>query len=202
MVLKSKPKLSLKFILKRCKTYKIMKGSKNNKGINPSKSYIIKIYCKKYYFWPSYWHIKCKISWERTFKRLYNWDIYRIDSFLLRFSKEVQKEPTELFYKKIVLKIISWRPATLLKRAPCLQNTSKQLLLEAESENISQSWLIYSCNIEELFPTHKILLYIKQFFFLWLKKFTKCFFFSKLSFITHLWHWMETRPSIRIILKA
>ena len=42
MVLKSKPKLSLKFILKRCKTYKIMKGSKNNMGINPSKSYIIK----------------------------------------------------------------------------------------------------------------------------------------------------------------
>ena len=100
MVLKSKPKLSLKFILKRCKTYKIMKGSKNNKGINPSKSYIIKIYCKKYCFWLSYWHIKCKISWERTFKRLYNWDIYRIDSFLLRFSKKVQKEPTELFYKK------------------------------------------------------------------------------------------------------
>ena len=41
-------------------------------------------------------------------------------------------------------------------------------------------------NIEKsfVFP-----LYIRQAFFLWHKKITKCFPF-KLSFIIHLWHWM------------
>ena len=104
MVLKFKPKLNLKFMLKRSKTIKIMKGSKNRGRLTQVKVLLYVtcfcIYRKQeisiYYdskeihaieycfwlwctFWASYWHIKCKVSWERTFKRLHNWAIYRKD---------------------------------------------------------------------------------------------------------------------------
>ena len=47
-----------------------------------------------------------KINWERIFKQFQNWSIYRKDCFFLGFSKEFQKEPPEVFYKKkFVLKI-------------------------------------------------------------------------------------------------
>ena len=58
------------------------------------------IHAKKYFFplccaiWASYWHIDCKINWEKAFieadplsKRLF------LIGFLLGFNKEVQKEP-------------------------------------------------------------------------------------------------------------
>ena len=47
-------------------------------------------------------HIKCKINCHRTFKRLHNGVITR------KASKEVQKEPPEVFYKKMFLKILQY----------------------------------------------------------------------------------------------
>ena len=87
-VLKFKSKLNSKFILKRGKTIKIMKRSKNRRGITQVKTLFFtykqklstyygnkEIHAKKYCFclgctlWASYWHehIQCKINWERTF---------------------------------------------------------------------------------------------------------------------------------------
>ena len=116
-------------------------------------------------FWVSYWHIKCKINWERTFKRLHNWALYQKDCFFLGSSKEVQKEPPEVLYKKRALKNstifaekhLCQSPCNFIKkrlqprcfpvnivdilRATFLQNNSSRLLLKVESENISQRWL-------------------------------------------------------------
>ena len=131
------------------------------------------IHAKKYYswlcctFWASYWHIKYKINWERTFKRLHNCAIYRKNCFFLGSSKEVPKEPPQLFYKETVLKNsaifagkhLCWSRSNCIKkghrrsrvtvntadilRKTFLQNTPGRLILEAESENISQWWLNY-----------------------------------------------------------
>ena len=45
-----------------------------------------------------------QIDWEGTFKRLHNWAIHRKDCFFLGLSKDIQKEPPEVIYKKAVLK--------------------------------------------------------------------------------------------------
>ena len=133
-------------MLKGNKKIKVMKGSKNKEGLTRVKSicflHITKQEILIYYdskeihtieycfwlcctFWASHWHIKCKINWERTFKHLPNWAIYGKDCFFLGSSKEVQKEPPEVFYKKkLFLKIPQYSqestcvgvPATLLKR--------------------------------------------------------------------------------------
>ena len=93
-------------MLKRSKTIKIMKGSKNRGRLTQVKVLLYVtcfcIYRKQeisiYYdskeihaieycfwlwctFWASYWHIKCKVSWERTFKRLHNSDLSKRLSF-------------------------------------------------------------------------------------------------------------------------
>ena len=86
-------------------------------------------------FWASYWHIKCKINWERTFKRLPNWNLSERLFLFLRFSKEVQKKPLEVFYKDVfknsaivteiylccslfIKKLQTFRTAILLKETP------------------------------------------------------------------------------------
>ena len=114
-------------MLKGSKTIKIMKGGKNRWGVTQVKAILYvflhiwkqeisiyygnkEIHAIEYYFWlwctfwASYWHIKCKINWERTFKRLHDWVSYRKDCFFLGSSKEVQKEPPEVFYEKAILK--------------------------------------------------------------------------------------------------
>ena len=85
--LKFKSKLNSKLILKGRKSKKKTKGSKNRRGYTQVKAIFLhinkqemSIYCnnkvihaKKYCFrmccmlWVSYWHIECKINWERTF---------------------------------------------------------------------------------------------------------------------------------------
>ena len=125
MVLKFEPKLNSKFMLKRSKTIKIMKGSKNRGGLTQVKVICI-LHTKKqeisiYYdskeshaieycfwlwcsFWASHWHIKCKINWERTFKRLPNWAIYRKDCFFLGSIKEFRRNSQKYSIKKAIFK--------------------------------------------------------------------------------------------------
>ena len=88
--------------------------------------------------------------------------IEKIVCLFLGSSKEVQKEPPEVFCKKAVLKKsaiftgkhLCWSPCNFIKkgfqcrcfpfniadisRTAFLQNTSGRLLLDVESENISQ----------------------------------------------------------------
>ena len=110
MVLKFKPKLNWKFMIKGSKTTKVMKGSKNRGGLTQVKAiYFLHIkkpeisiyydseetqsieYCFWFWctFWASHWHIKCNINWERIFKRLPNWAIYRKNCFFSGSSREV-----------------------------------------------------------------------------------------------------------------
>ena len=121
MIIKIKPELNLKIMLKESKTIKTMKGSKNRRRLTQVKAIFFlhinkqeiliccdnkeihaRKYCSSlcYTFWASYWHIKCKFNWERSFKSLHNWAIYRKDGFISEFSKDVEKEPPGVIYKK------------------------------------------------------------------------------------------------------
>ena len=98
-VLKFKPKLDLKFLL-TSKTIKIMKENKNRKGLRQVRA----IFWLRCTLRVSYWHIKCKINWQRTFKRIHNWGIYRKYGFFLGFIKE----PSEMVFKKLFRKILQY----------------------------------------------------------------------------------------------
>ena len=98
MVLKIKPKLNSKFMLKGGNTIKTMKGSKKEskrymfcvykrtRNINilwqQGNSYYIILFLALVYVWAPHGHIKCKVNWKRAFKRLPNWGIYWKECFL------------------------------------------------------------------------------------------------------------------------
>ena len=51
------------------------------------------------------WHIKWKINWERTFKRLHNWVIYRKDCFFFDPVKKFRRSHQRCSIKKLFLQI-------------------------------------------------------------------------------------------------
>ena len=117
MVLKSKPKLNFKIMLKESKTIIIIKGSKNRTGLTQEKAiskqeiWYIKITRKSTLknivydctFWALYWYINSKINWERIFKRLHKWAIYFWDSV-----KKFARSHHSWSAKKMFLKILQY----------------------------------------------------------------------------------------------
>ena len=125
MVLRFKPKLNSKFMLIGSKTIKIMKGSKKRGGLTQVKAkcflHIKKQEISIYYdtnkihaiehcfwlwsrFWASHWYVKCKINWERTFKRFPNWAICRKDCLLWDTGKNFRRSHQKCSIKKDILK--------------------------------------------------------------------------------------------------
>ena len=100
---------------------KVMKMSKNRRGltqvkviflhINKQEIFIYhdykEIHTKKYCFWlcctfgASYWHINCKINWERIFKRLHYWAISFWDS-LKKFRRTHQRWSIKRLFLRIL----------------------------------------------------------------------------------------------------
>ena len=158
-------------MLKESKTKKIMKGSKNRRGLTKLKFISLRISNKKFWyimtsrkstlknygfwlccFWASYWHVKCKFNWDRIFKRLDNWAI----SFW-----DLVKEFTRWSIKKLLLKISQYSQentyvGTSFNKVAGLQVFSCEYceifknsfftehLRETTSENIPKWWLSYS----------------------------------------------------------
>ena len=128
MLWKSKKKLNLRFIMKESKTIKIMKGSKNRRELTQVKTIYIyifffaykqtnkidilwqrnnrhiitkEIHAKKHCFWLCCTFWASKSNRETTFKCFHIWTIYQKDKFFfLGSSKDVQKGPPEVLYKK------------------------------------------------------------------------------------------------------
>ena len=116
MVLKSKPKLNFKIMLKESKTIIIIKGSKNRRGLTQEKAiskqeiWYIKTTRKSTLknivydcTFGAYWYINSKINWERIFKRLHKCAISFWDS-VKKFARSHQSWSA----KKMFLKILQY----------------------------------------------------------------------------------------------
>ena len=87
---------------------------KNRRGLTQVQAIKLCMYCKQIrdidallqqgnVFRALYWHNKCKINRERTFKHLHDRVIYRKSCFFLGLSKKSLEGATGVFYKKAVL---------------------------------------------------------------------------------------------------
>ena len=139
--LKFKPKLSSKFVLKGSKTIEIMKGSKN-RGINTSKSYMLFAYIETR---------NIDILWKQgnlRYRILFLTVVYVLSMAVKQYSQEntcvgvcfrLCWSPCNFIKKRLQLRCFPVNIADVL-RTTIIQNSSRRLLLEGESENISQWW--------------------------------------------------------------